>query len=272
MFFSETLLTAGLTARTAKRSGPKGVDIIERGVEVKPPFHVAEHHLACGRDRARPAHSDRRSERRRMSPPLIHKCASASRPSGEWNVDDFDVLGDGAVVGRIFKANASPVGASWMWILAFWHHVLSSLAANSPLPIRRTIVGHLREVTTMIDLRTAKILGHRRNIQRCARLLAGELTELEREYLHKRIAEEHTELERLQENQPQQAGVLIAAEDMGKGSGESNPALPGADAPLWGCSCRTLREERFADRRKSGISQTVAFMRQRGKRVFSFNP
>ena len=27
--------------------------------------------------------------------------------------DDFDVLADGVVVGRIFKANASPVGASW---------------------------------------------------------------------------------------------------------------------------------------------------------------
>src|SRR5919204_4574744 len=35
--------------------------------------------------------------------------ASASRPSGEWNDDDFDVLADGAVVGRIFKANAAPV-------------------------------------------------------------------------------------------------------------------------------------------------------------------
>jgi hypothetical protein len=57
-----------------------------------------------------------------MSPPLILKCASASRPSGEWNVDDFDVLGDGAGVGRIFKANASPVRAAWMWTLAFWHH------------------------------------------------------------------------------------------------------------------------------------------------------
>jgi hypothetical protein len=82
-------------------------------------------------------------------------------------------------------------------------------------------VGHLREVTTMIDFRTAKILGHRRNIQRYARLLAGELTELERQYLHKRLAEEHAELERLQESQPQQ-GVPIAAEDMGKGSGEQS--------------------------------------------------
>jgi hypothetical protein len=35
---------------------------------------------------------------------------------------------------------------------------------------------------------------------------------------------------------------------------------------------RTPREECLADRRKSGISQTVAFMRRREKRVFSFNP
>jgi hypothetical protein len=66
---------------------------------------------------------------------------------------------------------------------------------------------------------------HRRNIQRYARLLAGELTELERQYLHKRIAEEQAELERLQESQPQQAGVLIAAEDMGKGSGKQSKFL-----------------------------------------------
>jgi hypothetical protein len=32
------------------------------------------------------------------------------------------VLADGVVVGRIFKANASPVDASWMWTLAFGHH------------------------------------------------------------------------------------------------------------------------------------------------------
>jgi hypothetical protein len=36
-----------------------------------------------------------------MSPPLILKRASASRPSGEWNDDDFDVLADGTVVGRV---------------------------------------------------------------------------------------------------------------------------------------------------------------------------
>src|SRR5262245_4805782 len=57
-----------------------------------------------------------------MPPGLILKRASTSRSSGEWNDDDFDVLADGAVVGRIFKANAAPVGSPWMWTLAFGHH------------------------------------------------------------------------------------------------------------------------------------------------------
>jgi hypothetical protein len=42
--------------------------------------------------------------------PLILKRASASRPSGEWSEDDYDVLADGVVVGRIFRAAASPEG------------------------------------------------------------------------------------------------------------------------------------------------------------------
>jgi hypothetical protein len=41
---------------------------------------------------------------------LLLKRASASRSSGEWNDDDYDVLADGAVVDRIFEANAAPVG------------------------------------------------------------------------------------------------------------------------------------------------------------------
>jgi hypothetical protein len=53
---------------------------------------------------------------------LILKRASASRRSGEWNDDDYDVLADGAAVGRIFKANATPVDMSWMWALAFGHY------------------------------------------------------------------------------------------------------------------------------------------------------
>jgi hypothetical protein len=47
---------------------------------------------------------------------LILKPASSSRPSGEWSDDDYDVLADGAVVGRIMRA-AAPVGSpSWLWL------------------------------------------------------------------------------------------------------------------------------------------------------------
>jgi hypothetical protein len=53
---------------------------------------------------------------------LLLKRASASRPSGEWNDDDYDIIADGAVVGRIFHAAASPVGSPWMWTLIFGYH------------------------------------------------------------------------------------------------------------------------------------------------------
>jgi hypothetical protein len=52
---------------------------------------------------------------------LILERACASRPSGEWNDDDYDVLADGVVVGRILKVHAAPVGTPWMWTLAFSH-------------------------------------------------------------------------------------------------------------------------------------------------------
>jgi hypothetical protein len=52
---------------------------------------------------------------------LLLKRALANRPSGKWNDDDYDVLEDGVVVGRLFKANAAPVGSPWMWSLAFGH-------------------------------------------------------------------------------------------------------------------------------------------------------
>jgi hypothetical protein len=45
---------------------------------------------------------------------FILKRASASRPSGEWNDDDYDVLADGVVVGRILKVHAAPVGSPSM--------------------------------------------------------------------------------------------------------------------------------------------------------------
>jgi hypothetical protein len=57
-----------------------------------------------------------------MTQQLILKRSLVSRPSGEWNDDDFDVLADCAVVGRIMKAAAAPVGSPWLWTLAYGHH------------------------------------------------------------------------------------------------------------------------------------------------------
>ena len=53
---------------------------------------------------------------------LVLKRASESRPSGVSNDDDYDVLADGTVVGRIFKVHAAPEGSPWMWTLAFGYH------------------------------------------------------------------------------------------------------------------------------------------------------
>jgi hypothetical protein len=52
---------------------------------------------------------------------LTLKRAPASRPSGEWKDDDYDVLADGEIVGRIFNSGVS-VARPWMWTLAFGHH------------------------------------------------------------------------------------------------------------------------------------------------------
>jgi hypothetical protein len=49
---------------------------------------------------------------------------------------------------------------------------------------------------------------------------AGPNKQLERQYLHKRIAEEHAQLERLEKSEAeQQADVVVAAELLGKGTG-----------------------------------------------------
>jgi hypothetical protein len=57
-----------------------------------------------------------------MPQQLTLKSASQSGPSGEWNEDDYDVVADGVVVGRIMKAAAVPVGMLWMWTLAYDFH------------------------------------------------------------------------------------------------------------------------------------------------------
>jgi hypothetical protein len=48
---------------------------------------------------------------------LILKRASASRPSGKWQDDDYDVLADGIVVGRIYDRalGSIPPERRWFW-------------------------------------------------------------------------------------------------------------------------------------------------------------
>ena len=52
-------------------------------------------------------------------------------------------------------------------------------------------------MTMMIDEKLAILRTHRNNISRYRRLLKTNLTELEREYLERRLSEEHLALERL---------------------------------------------------------------------------
>jgi hypothetical protein len=66
---------------------------------------------------------------------LILKRASASRPSGDWNDDDYDVLADGVVVGRIMRALAAPVGTAWMWTLGIESFLSRSLGRPLAAPI-----------------------------------------------------------------------------------------------------------------------------------------
>ena len=52
---------------------------------------------------------------------LTLKRAPPTRPSGEWKDDDYDVLADGEIVGRIFNEGGS-VARPWMWTLDLGYH------------------------------------------------------------------------------------------------------------------------------------------------------
>jgi hypothetical protein len=53
---------------------------------------------------------------------LILKRTSASRPSGKWRDDDYDVLSEGQVVGRIRKVITVPADTPWVWTLGYGYH------------------------------------------------------------------------------------------------------------------------------------------------------
>jgi hypothetical protein len=80
-----------------------------------------------------PKHGTQRGLSKPLTP-LILKRASASRPSGQWRDDDYDVLEDGVVVGRIFirMSNCDLVAAK-----SLIHLAASRLALRRPshLPV-----------------------------------------------------------------------------------------------------------------------------------------
>jgi hypothetical protein len=65
-------------------------------------------------------------------PLLVLKRASASRSSGEWRDNDFDVLEDGVVIGRIFLSPAAPQGRPWMWASGHNGHIRRAAHGYEP--------------------------------------------------------------------------------------------------------------------------------------------
>ena len=53
---------------------------------------------------------------------LILKRAAASSLFSERGDDDYDVLCEGAVVGRVIKSAAAPVGQPWLWTQIYGYH------------------------------------------------------------------------------------------------------------------------------------------------------
>jgi hypothetical protein len=66
----------------------------------------------------------------------------------------------------------------------------------------------------MSNARAARIHSHQNNLDRYCRLLMTELTDLERQFLHKRIAEERLELDQLRAETDSQTAYAFIAEQV----------------------------------------------------------
>jgi hypothetical protein len=86
--FEAECLKVARIALASTKDIPETVGPMRAGLSQRPTGGSEENHLA-----------------------LILKRALASRPSGQWSEDEFDVLSDGVVVGPIFKVPAAPIGS-----------------------------------------------------------------------------------------------------------------------------------------------------------------
>lgn len=71
-----------------------------------------------------------------------------------------------------------------------------------------------------MDLNDALIRSHRNNLARYRRLLATHLTELERDYINRRIAEERDALQQLLNGVSREKGIATRAVRKGEHTGE----------------------------------------------------
>jgi hypothetical protein len=80
----------------------------------------------------------------------------------------------------------------------------------------------------MQDVNMIRLKAHKSNLDRYARLLATNLTQVERDYIHRRIAEEHSAVARLEAERLAKSvagsadpGTLIAARAAARSAGQS---------------------------------------------------
>lgn len=83
----------------------------------------------------------------------------------------------------------------------------------------------------MTDINSALTAAHRANIGRYRRLLQTELTDLERNFIHRRLAEEHRALEELRsEHGP---GRSAASPPPAQSAADGAPPVSAVVRPLW---------------------------------------
>ncbi len=86
-----------------------------------------------------------------------------------------------------------------------------ALRMPSPRPRINVVARRDDDARDDVDLRTASIETHRKNIRRYRRLLQTELTDLERQFIRRRLAEEETAIARLMAGARDNGRISFAA-------------------------------------------------------------